>query len=254
MGELNGISLTPAIARNYILESFSHRAQWTTGELKHEVVQRHRRAGGADARQMIQDVVNKALLSLKKSGFIRQLAYGFWKKTLVPDAGNSVETAPAKISSDNGIRVERTISEGPESIYVYYFENEKKVAKYEGRSVWECKIGKSTGDPIDRILNQSKTARHTLPIIALAIRCDDAEGTERLLHQFFRYAGVWKKNEGCGEEWFLTNPERVAACYLEIDKLAKTLAERSESPHQAVRRNCVDWSAGDPSFLSERTE
>lgn len=225
LSSLSGIPLTPEIACRYSRELFNERARWTTRELTAEVVHRHRRAGGADAKQTIKNVINKALGVLKKNGFIQKNAYGHWERNQTPDAGDSVETALPNVLSQNKIRVERTIGEGPQFVYVYYYENDKKVANNEGRSIWECKTGKSTGDPVDRILNQSKTARHTLPIIALVIRCDDAQGTEKLLHDLFRYAGVWKKNHGCGDEWFVTSPERVAACCSEIEKLVKTLTD-----------------------------
>ena len=50
-------------------------------------------------------------------------------------------------------------------------------------------------------------------------RSDDAEEVEKLIHRLFRRAGLWINNEFCGDEWFMTTPEQVAACYSGIENV-----------------------------------
>ncbi len=209
-----GLPLTPGLAREIIVELFAHQRLWTTAELIEKVPHEHRQKGGIDGRDAIKNVINKALGYLKEDGCIQRKAYGVWE-WIGPDP-DAEELAPAPLSAvppDNKVKVERTLGEGPESLYVYYNDTERELANLKGQSKWPCKIGK--GEPI-RVLNQVGTARHTLPIIALLIRSDDAEGMEKLTHRIFRRAGSGIDNECCGREWFITTPEEVAACYLEI--------------------------------------
>ena len=208
-----GLPLTPKVARKIIVELFEPQPQWATKALIEKVPQEHRQRDGIDGKDTIKNVINKALGYLKEDGCIQRKGYGVWEWIGAgPDAG---DLAPAPLSAvlpDDKIKIEQTLGEGPESVYVYYYDTDRELANFKGHPTWECKIG-NAGEPVSRILSQTKTSRHTLPVIALAIRSDDAEGLERLIHRLLRRAGLWKNNDDCGDEWFMTNPEQVAVCY-----------------------------------------
>ena len=212
-----GLPLTPGLAREIIVEFFQHQRRWTTAELIEKVPQEHRRRDGVDGKDTIKNVINKALGSLKADGYIIQgKIRGFWEWIgNGVDAGDLAAPPPA-VPPDDKIKVERTLGEGPESLYVYYNDSERELANLKGQSTWPCKIGK--GEPI-RVLNQVGTARHTLPIIALVIRSYDAEEMEKLIHLLFERGGLRINNDRCGVEWFMTTPEQVAACYSGIENI-----------------------------------
>jgi Meiotically Up-regulated Gene 113 (MUG113) protein len=174
---------------------------------------------------------SKALGYLKADGYIIQgKIRGFWEWI-----GDGVDTGdlaapPPAVPPDDKIKVERTLGEGPESLYVYYNDSERELANLKGQSKWPCKIGK--GEPI-RVLNQVGTARHTLPVIALVIRSYDAQEMERLIHLFFERAGLRMNNDRCGVEWFMTNPEQVAACYSGIENLVTSFRRPLAEPNQS---------------------
>lgn len=46
------------------------------------------------------------------------------------------------------MRREKEIGDGEDYVYVYYSPNDKKLATFEGRDRWECKIGFPSTDPI----------------------------------------------------------------------------------------------------------
>ncbi len=212
-----GLPLTPGLARKIIVELFQHQRQWTTAELIEKVPQEHRRRDGVDGKDTIKNVINKALGYLKDDDYIQRKTYGVWERIGSGlDAVDLAATPPSALPPDDQIKVERTLGEGPESLYVYYNDTERELANLKGQSTWPCKIGK--GEPI-RVLNQVGTARHTLPIIALVIRSYDAEEMEKLIHLLFERAGLRINNDRCGIEWFMTNPEQVAACYSGIENL-----------------------------------
>jgi hypothetical protein len=214
-----GLPLTPGLAREIIVELFRGQPQWTTAELIKNVPQVHRQRRGVEGKDTIRNVINKALGYLKEDGYIQRKAYGFWEWIGgSPDAEDLAAAPPSAAPPDDKIKIQQTLGDGPESVYIYYYDAERELANFEGHSTWPCKIG-NAGEPVSRILNQTKTARHTLPVFALAIRSDDAEEVERLIHRLFRRAGLWINNDHCGDEWFMTNPEQVAACYLGIENL-----------------------------------
>jgi hypothetical protein len=105
-----------------------------------------------------------------------------------------------------------------------------QLAILEEGPVWPCKIGKSgTGDPVERVTSQCQTSWHTLPEIPLVIRTDDSEGIEKLIHGVFDVVGLRIENDGCGKEWFITNPQQIEACYLAINDCLLKL--RSNDPN-----------------------
>ena len=104
--------------------------------------------------------------------------------------------------------VEKEIGDGDDYVYVYYSPNDKKLALLEGKDRWECKIGFSSSDPIQRIIDQGvQTSVSREPIVGLLVRTDNGYYTESLLHKRL-YQHKVKSGIG-GNEWFLTSPDEV---------------------------------------------
>lgn len=122
------------------------------------------------------------------------------------------------------LRIERTIGEGPESVYLYYHDVHAEFAATKGLFVWECKIGRTIGEPNARIIGQGAlTCFPRPPIVGLLIRTHDGRSTEALLHSALVLAGR-RIDQGGGSEWFLTSPDRVSdwfsACLASISILS----------------------------------
>lgn len=49
---------------------------------------------------------------------------------------------------------EEVVGDGPESVYVYFSESERRLARLEGRDCWPCKVGFTAGDSVERIRQQ----------------------------------------------------------------------------------------------------
>lgn len=121
----------------------------------------------------------------------------------------------------------KTIGSGSESVYVYYHENDKRLAELESRAVWECKIGFTTADVIRRISEQTKTGRSSVPIIALIIKTENASFLESFLHRAlyeYRIPGT----DHTGDEWFITNPTVIEDVYISSKNPEITLRSEAE--------------------------
>jgi hypothetical protein len=246
----SNLPLTPGPARKILAELFNEKPLWRTAALIERVPQKWRDRGGVLGKDTMKNVINKALGYLKRDGCIRRPAYGYWE--WIGDGGPAGEddlasAPPSSVPIEEKITIEQTLTEGPasvekikieqtlgegtESVYVYYYDTDRELANFKGQAAWPCKIGRA-GEPVDRILNQTRTARHSLPVFALAIWSDDARGMEELIHQLLQRAGLSIDNDYCGDEWFMTNPEQIAACYSGIEDLVASLrrAKRTEKP------------------------
>jgi hypothetical protein len=80
------------------------------------------------------------------------------------------------------------------------------------QKVWPCKIGKSKSAPDVRIVAQGAlTAHATVPTIPLALKTNNSEQLEALIHAALKSAGRHMKGSP-GREWFKTNPTELRRC------------------------------------------
>lgn len=108
------------------------------------------------------------------------------------------------------MKIEKEIGDGEDYVYVYYNENDKKLALLEKRDRWECKIGFSSVDPVVRILGQGvQTCLAKDPIIGLLIKTNNGYYTESWIHKELYLHKLRRDSNICGDEWFLTNPNEV---------------------------------------------
>jgi hypothetical protein len=90
---------------------------------------------------------------------------------------------------------------------------ERRLARFEERDWWPCKIGFSQVSLISRILAQiNATGMSELPVVGLAIKTEDGRGLERAIHFALDEADT-RKEDAPGNEWFHTSPSRIKSWY-----------------------------------------
>lgn len=98
---------------------------------------------------------------------------------------------------------------------MYYYDVYVELAKLKGSSTWECKVGRTDRNPINRVLGQAGTCYPELPHIALIIKCADSSVLEAALHNILKMRGRWIA-DAPGTEWFMTTPQEIKDIYLKI--------------------------------------
>jgi hypothetical protein len=141
----------------------------------------------------------------RRKSWYNELRKAVWcvDPTLRPSGGAPRNRKP-------GLKPERTVGKGASSVYVYHSPNDRELAELKGASRWACKIGRSVGDPLDRVHGQSRTAFSHKPKVALVLSTDYPRELETALHAILTLRGQ-HITEAAGTEWFLTNPEEIEA-------------------------------------------
>jgi len=104
------------------------------------------------------------------------------------------------------------VGQGDGFVYVYYLPAYAAMAASEGKKTWPCKVGRSSRDPVLRIMSQARTALPERPEIALVMRTNDSSALESALHSILRLRGRWRFDSP-GSEWFDTSPDEVLSIY-----------------------------------------
>ena len=129
--------------------------------------------------------------------------------------GNEIQFPNASDSQIEAelITAEVVLGQGIELFYVYFSNSERKLAKFENRDWWPCKVGFTAGNLTTRILAQGpQTSMSKLPSVGLVIQTDDGHALERILHYALGEAGA-SIDDALGSEWFNTSPERISRWY-----------------------------------------
>jgi|SRR5438132_3635447 len=229
--DLSGVPLTPGVARHIIEEIFQRQSQWKRADLVAEVQRVHSERGGLAGQQNPFAVVKKALSNLQDDGLVEKHHYGHWKWISTPkESAGQDSTVDGPVESpdydaDNDAQVgEKVLGSGPESVYLYFNPNDRKLAELEGRSLWECKIGRSSmADSAVRIHSQgAKTALSHEPVVGLVIRTMDSSALEKALHAALRLVDA-QVPDSPGVEWFLTSPQQVESWYRSFEQSLRIL-------------------------------
>jgi len=133
------------------------------------------------------------------------------------------------------------IGSGEEAVYLYYYENDRRLAMLEGRTRWECKIGKAQARSCGRVADQTRTAHARRPVLAVEVRTDASYSLESLLHSKMR---ALKIEGGSGDEWFMTNPDDfVKLCRSTIKSLSEIRDACSFDPNSMTYQvsELQDW-------------
>lgn len=222
--EFSNLPLTAGIARKLIIELLGNNHVVRRESIVDAVLKRHTKRGGLQPTQTPSQVMKKALATLKEAGLATNPGPGFWKilsdEPLNEDESSSdarefdADELGGEIP-DTPWPVERTIGSGAQAVYIYFLPTYRDVAIQKHQSHWQCKIGMTTTDPLQRILSQTATALPERPIIGLVIRTDKANALEKAIHAILHLRSR-KLDEVPGTEWFMTNPDEVDALYFQI--------------------------------------
>ena len=140
---------------------------------------------------------------------------------------------------------EAVIGSGPEHVYVYFAESERRLAQLEGRTFWPCKIGRSRQEVGKRILQQRPfTSMAFLPVVGLLLRTSDAIALESKVHHVLRHLQA-RVDSALGRDWFHTSPEQVR------DIADGTITAPAASPRKRSRLIVAAWSPPTTGMLGE---
>ena len=198
-------------------------------EITKQVLEIHEKHGGRPPNSDPDRILNKALPLLCSTSEIERVGSGYYR-ALAGVADRAIETEPSNddielAASGMHLEPEQTLGEGPESVYVYFSENDRELSGYKQKSTWPCKVGFARGSVSSRVLAQGiKTAMASFPKIGLVIKSDNASALERVLHSALTEADAWIE-EAPGSEWFMTSPQRITKWYEVYRASIKALEE-----------------------------
>lgn len=137
----------------------------------------------------------------------------------------------------------KIIGSGRESVYLYYYDNDRRLAKHEGRDRWECKIGKGSSRAATRVRSQVKTAEARKPVLAVEVRTDSSYSLESMIHDRLRDLKI---DGHAGDEWFMTNPDEFeATCRQTLSELG-TIMDVTDIDSESIVcsiEDSSDWGA-----------
>lgn len=228
-----GIPLQPVYARNSILKLLGEKDSWQRNNLAKRLEADHLAEGHVLGTQDTLTVTKKSLTYLQDAGYVQSDGRGNWSLKNTPSNEQQIaDTTPSDAPTTNQPAQHPTINDGriifgdgTESVYLYYFENDRELAKLKGRDTWDCKIGRAGGDVDQRVSDQAKTSRSKRPIIAVVIRTDQAFYLEQVIHNSLKIVDrhIVGERGHTGVEWFDTNPDRFIAWWRGYSELLNTL-------------------------------
>ena len=204
----SGVELTPNIFAELMILHFDGK-QFKRTTAVEVITQHHKNGGGSLDKKDYVAVFKKACQNLSQSG-LANIGYGTWRlnykvqETEIIKETDSTDTVEYKADS--------VIGKGGNSVYVYYYDTYKKYAESCGQQVWECKIGRTDKDPLQRVFGQVGTCYPELPHIALVIKCQNSSQLELAIHSVLKLRDRWIENAP-GAEWFFTSPAEVESIY-----------------------------------------
>ena len=229
--QFKNIPLTPSIAAGIILDYLPTQVKPIKRiDLTRYVADRHLSLGGI----VFGDVsaqIKKALQRLVDEGKVENPSLG-WYLSKIHGSTENIDLSATQISSIETLQNEAElivseiiIGNGDESVYVYFADSERKLAKFEKRDWWPCKVGFTAGNLTTRILSQGPlTSMSQLPVVGLVIKTDDGHALERIIHYALGVADA-QIDDALGSEWFNTSPERIKS-WFENHNLAITSLQR----------------------------
>ena len=217
--QYKNIPLTPRIATDNVHEHLSTQAKPIRRvELIRHVADRHLSLGGTIVGNP-QGRVMTALRRLVDEGKVSNPSFGWYllnTQSTAEITNLSVDQTPLAEILQNEVELiasEIVIGNGDESVYVYFSDAERKLAKFEKRDWWPCKVGFTAGNLTTRILSQGPlTSMSQLPVVGLVIKTDDGHALERIIHYALGVADA-QIDDALGSEWFNTSPEKIKSWF-----------------------------------------
>lgn len=210
----SGVKLTPGIFSELLIELFDGNLFSRQNAIA-TISKHHTQSGGIiEQNRDLVAVFKKATQTMVKQNLgLFNKGYGMWelhhKKQETKIINDNIEELKINYT------VDESIGEGDKAIYVYYYDAYKERASLKGNQTWECKIGRTDNDPIQRVMGQARTCYPEFPRIALIIKCSDSITLESALHNILKIRGKWI-SDAPGNEWFMTTPEEIKNIYFMI--------------------------------------
>lgn len=208
-----GLELTPSIFAELLIKFYDGK-QFDRRTAVSSILDYHIQNGGIVKKgKDIVAVFKKATSNLKDYG-IQNVGYGTWRLNYIEKETTIVEP---KKPVEYSFIVDKEIGEGQNAVYLYYYDAYKELAELKDLQSWECKIGRTDVEPIQRIMGQAGTCYPEFPHIALVMYCEDSSQLELAIHSILK---VQKKNieSAPGKEWFITSPQEIEEIYFMIMK------------------------------------
>lgn len=202
-----GVELMPSIFAELLILLFDGKQFKRSTAIK-EVTKYHQDGGGLLGKKEYVAVFKKACQSLSQNG-LSNIGYGIWRLNYEVQ---EVEIIEETVKDTVEYAVDKTVGSGDNSVYVYYYDAYRKYAEQSGNQIWECKIGRTDKDPLQRVFGQAGTCYPELPHIALIMKCSNSSQLESVLHNVLKLRNRWIK-DAPGTEWFLTSPTEVESIY-----------------------------------------
>lgn len=239
---------------------FLAQPQWRTRDLIREAYSWHIENGGMEIRSP-DHTMRRVLDDLREEERIISVSHGYWCWNDIgdqissssslnavsnePDVLPPIEDSGTNPEIDKGTVLcpEIELGNGSECVYVYYNENDKRLAKLENRKAWECKVGRTSDSTVThRILHQGiNTALSRTPTVGLVIHTEDSSLLERALHCTLRMAGA-DYDEAIGAEWFITSPQAIKEWYThQLNGIDALKSEESEQDNAADALGAGDF-------------
>lgn len=213
MGEYkySGLELTPNIFAELLVLYFDGKQFKRTTAID-TIVRHHKEGGGLLEKKEYVSVFKKTCKTLGTKGLVN-IGYGTWRLNF---HSKEVEIVPSEASKESiPFEADRTLGKGKNSVYVYYYDTYRRYAESQGLQEWECKIGRTDKDPLQRVFGQAGTCYPELPHVALIIKCDNSTQVEAAIHNILKIRNKWVRSAP-GTEWFLTSPQEIERLYLTI--------------------------------------
>lgn len=212
-----GAALSRSIMKQLIPLLISNRTM-SSNSLFEEVEKYHLENGGEKSYTKNPAAeFSKALTELRNSGKMYSPTRGIWRKCIeTTSIGSTVETSKnveEDVLSTNMVgvtepRADIEVGEGAGMVYLFYAPTYRKNAEDNYESVWHCKIGRTSKDPIRRVLEQAAVALSEYPRIHIICNTNHPAELEKAIHHILTIRGA-KLYDSPGTEWFLTNPDEV---------------------------------------------
>ena len=197
-----GKSLTGAVAEPLIVELFDGKTNVPTRLIREKVTELHLSREGLPPTSPSSFPITNGLDRLKKQGKANNPTKGHW----------NIKSTGIKAGDGDKAGI-LTVGKGKSSVYLYYFPTYRFYEEEKGKDVYPCKVGRTDADDlVAYIINQAGTALPENPKIGLHIKTDNPVGVEKGIHGLLDDEGLRKK-DAPGQEWFITNADKVKRLY-----------------------------------------
>lgn len=205
------IELTPNVFADVMIYLFNGK-QFKRQAAIDKIVAYHIDHEGISHRDKYTDTFKKAAQSLANSSALTNVGYGSWRLR-IDDTNTVIEKIETEEKPNRtSFNIDEILGEGEGTVYVYYYEVYKERALLKGQTLWECKVGMTDRNAMDRIFSQAGTAYPEYPHVATLIKCLSARDMESALHSILKLRRRWIDNAP-GTEWFMTSPEEIKELY-----------------------------------------